>query len=64
MKNKFLTGLATGLFLAGIAGISQATVYNPTTDFSITNGNPNGVWTYGSMPADLSTFHTDTVSGQ
>ena len=27
----------------------NATVWNPTNEFSITNGNPNGVWSYGYM---------------
>ena len=46
MKMKLLAGFGT-LLKFGAVGMSQATVYNPTTDFSITNGNPNGVWTYG-----------------
>lgn len=34
-----------------------AAVYNPTPDISITQGNPNGVWTYGySEDPDLADF--------
>ena len=37
-----------GLLLFVQAGIANATVvYNANDDFSLTNGNPNGVWTYG-----------------
>lgn len=32
---------------AALALQASAAVYNPTTEFSITNGNPNGVWSYG-----------------
>lgn len=35
---------------------TQATVYNPTTEFTLAN-NPNGVWTYGWMPTDFSSFN-------
>ena len=31
-------------------------VWNPTTDFSTINGNPNGVWTYGWMNTAFTTF--------
>jgi hypothetical protein len=35
---------------------SAQVVWNPTTDFSTTNGNPNGVWTYGWMNTAFTTF--------
>lgn len=57
MKKKFVAGLATGLLLLGMAGGAQATTYNPTAQFSVTNGNPNGVWSYGWEPSDFSVFH-------
>lgn len=31
-------------------------VWNPTSAFSTTNGNPNGVWTYGWMDTAFTTF--------
>jgi hypothetical protein len=39
---------------------SAQVVWNPTTDFSLTNGNPNGVWTYGWMDTAFTTFYSDT----
>lgn len=30
--------------------------YDPAADFSITNGNSNGVWTYGSMTTEFTNF--------
>jgi hypothetical protein len=59
---KLWTGSLVGAMMLCVTGVSQATIYNPITDFSITNGNPNGVWTYGWMPSDLSTFYTDTIT--
>jgi len=38
--------LAAVFVLGSMVGISQA-FYDASTDFSITNGNPNGVWSYG-----------------
>ena len=35
---------------------TQAQVYNPTTEFTLAQ-NPNGVWTYGWMPTDFSSFN-------
>ncbi|HLP78361.1 MAG TPA: leucine-rich repeat domain-containing protein, partial [Candidatus Paceibacterota bacterium] len=31
--------------------------YNATDDFTIANGNPNGLWSYGWMPTDFSAFN-------
>jgi len=46
-----------GVFMLGAAGTAPATVYDATTEFSIYNGNANGVWSYGWMPTDFSEFH-------
>ena len=35
---------------------SAQVVWNPTTDFSTTNGNPNGAWTYGWMDTAFTAF--------
>ncbi|WP_395142431.1 PEP-CTERM sorting domain-containing protein [Armatimonas sp.] len=45
MKRLSLTALTLGLFLLGAT--AQAQTFNATTDFSSTNGNPNGQWSYG-----------------
>lgn len=56
----FTTVLASSLVNAASPLFYEATtIYNPTTDFSIQNGNPNGVWSYGVMPTDFSTFTLD-----
>jgi len=60
MKKKLFAGLTIGLLLIGMFGIAEAISYNPTTDFSIDNGNPNGVWSYGWMPTDFSSFNLYT----
>ena len=36
------------------------TMYSALNDFSTENGNPNGVWSYGWMPVDFSTFNLYT----
>jgi hypothetical protein len=36
---------------------ATALTYNPTTEFSLTNGNPNGFWSYGWMPVGFGEFH-------
>ncbi len=45
MKKTFQ--LAIGLFVLCLATTSRAAIYDVHNDFSITNGNPNGFWTYG-----------------
>jgi hypothetical protein len=42
-------------FLA--APLQAQIVFDATADFSITNGNPNGVWSYGWMPTNFSVFN-------
>lgn len=51
MKRVALSSLlfSAGILLLPQAAPAQSFAYNPTTDFSITNGNPNGVWSYGWM---------------
>jgi hypothetical protein len=64
MRKKVCSLLASLLLLAGSSNLAQATVYNAATDYSITHGNPNGVWSYGWMPSDFSGFNafTNTVN--
>jgi hypothetical protein len=45
--------LAAGIFTAPL---QAQIVFDATAEFSITNGNPNGVWSYGWMPTDFSLF--------
>ena len=52
VTNSAGTVLATALVPSSIT----ATTYNPTTDFSVANGNPNGVWSYGWMDTGFTTF--------
>lgn len=44
------------------ASARSATIYDAVTAFSVTNGNPNGVWSYGKSPSATGSFtaHTDT----
>lgn len=39
-----------------IASQAAAAVFDLSKDYSITNGNPNGVWTYGSLGGSPETF--------
>lgn len=49
--------LALPALFTALAVHGGAAVYDPTSDFSITNGNPNGVWSYGySNDLDLAHF--------
>jgi len=41
----------------------RATVYSALDNFSTTNENPNGSWSYGWMPTDFSKFNTYTAHG-
>ncbi len=52
------------LHAAGSAGICPTIRFDATSAFTIANGNPNGVWSYGWMPTDFSTFNLDTVGEQ
>jgi hypothetical protein len=57
MKKVVLGLLAViGITLVSVSP-SLAFVWDATADFSITNGNANGVWSYGWMPIDYSSFN-------
>ena len=58
----FATVLATGSALS-LSTTASATTWDVVNDFSITNGNPNGQWTYGYGVAESATFTEDTSSG-
>lgn len=51
------------LSLVSIALCVRASPFDATSDFSITNGNPNGAWSYGWSPTDFSAFTLFTNSG-
>ena len=55
--------LLLGSVLALAVPASAQIVWNPTSDFSTTNGNPNGVWTYGWMDTGFTTFTPYTNHG-
>ncbi len=42
--------------VAGVTPTASLPTWNPTTDFSVTNSNPNGVWSYGFMDTAFTTF--------
>ena len=46
-----------------IACAASAAIYDLASDFSITDGNPNGVWTYGWAQTDFTGFTLYTNSG-
>lgn len=48
--------LTLSTLLGGMVG-TPAQTYNAAAEFNITNGNPNGVWSYGWMPTDFSQFN-------
>jgi hypothetical protein len=54
-------GFALLVFLP-LTRVSAQTAWNPTADFSITSGNPNGVWTYGWMDTGFTTFTPYTTN--
>jgi len=41
----------------------RATVYSAVDEFSTTNENPNGSWSYGWMPTDFSKFNAYSAHG-
>lgn len=53
--------LAAVIVLGSMVGISQA-FYDASTDFSITNGNPNGVWSYGYSTTLGGTYVADSFT--
>lgn len=50
-----LAGYLAVFFMAP-ASTAATPSYSVRADFSTTRGNPNGVWTYGWMPTDFSSF--------
>jgi hypothetical protein len=50
------------LLAARYGRVVEAAIHNAAADFSISNGNPNGVWSYGWMPVDFSQFNLYTGS--
>lgn len=57
----FLRRFPLLVLFSAATGFAQFT-WNPITDFSINNGNPNGVWTYGRMDTGFATFTAFTNS--
>ena len=49
--------------LLASSGVARATTYNALNDFSITYGNPNGVWSYGEGTAGTNEFTAFIVKG-
>jgi hypothetical protein len=52
------TGLSLALLalvFAGMGTVRAGPIYDAAADFSITNGNPNGVWSYGYLAPDTTT---------
>jgi hypothetical protein len=57
-------GLGALVFaLLASSNVAQATTYNALNDFSITNSNPNGVWSYGEGTVGTSDFTAFIVKG-
>ena len=46
-RQRAVAVLAAGGLLLSVGAAEAGTVYDAATDFSISSGNPNGVWTYG-----------------
>lgn len=62
MKKTIVACLAISIVSFVFLRPAEATLYDATADFSIDNGNPNGVWSYGWMPTDFSVFNPYTAS--
>lgn len=60
-KSITLCALAAGLLLS--SGVAKAVTYNAVSEFSITNGNPNGVWSYLYSGIPLPTPKTGGLGG-
>jgi hypothetical protein len=62
MKTRIVSTVALVALVLGLAASVQADVtYNAAADFSITNGNPNGAWSYGTQ-TDAGVFTAATRS--
>ncbi len=58
-----LAKITLALAAACAAQSTTAAVYDPTAEFSVTNGNPNGVWSYGySLDPDVADFSATFVA--
>lgn len=56
MQTKLWKALLAAFFLFMIPAQAVLVTYDATADFTTANGNPNGVWSYGWMPTNFSTF--------
>jgi hypothetical protein len=54
---------ASVVMAGSLSTVAAQTVWDPTAQFSTTNGNPNGVWTYGWMDNGFGTFTPYTTHG-
>ncbi len=54
----YLRGVVGGVVVVGFAAaaLGEHVVWNPAAEFSTSNGNPNGVWSYGTMPVGFGAF--------
>ncbi|WP_172452664.1 PEP-CTERM sorting domain-containing protein [Chromatium okenii] len=59
VRRKLISTLAITLGLS-VTTVKATTIWDPVTEFSINNGNPNGVWSYGWMPTNFSSFNPYT----
>jgi hypothetical protein len=57
-SNALVTFCGIAAALLASSGIASAVTYDAVTDFSVTNGNPNGVWTYLDNGTPLAFTHT------
>jgi hypothetical protein len=48
-----IAGLGCAAMLLIVGAEAWATTWDPTADFTLLSGNPNGVWTYGSMDTNF-----------
>lgn len=54
--SKSTFSIIAAFFITSASFASAATIWDSTDDFSVTDGNPNGAWTYGWMDSDFTTF--------
>lgn len=60
MNPRITASLTLGLLVATAA---SAAVFDLASDFSVSNGNPNGVWSYGQLDTLSSPFTPWVISG-
>ncbi len=56
-------GMALLMSFSGTSAVAAPLQYDAVADFSIDNGNSNGVWTHGWMDANFSNFTAYTLTG-